>query len=50
VQLYLLTFFAKTLFFIVIQQYTPGFYLSTGLSFIFIFILLKYYSKMSQNL
>jgi hypothetical protein len=50
VQLYLLTFFAKTLFFIVIQQYTPGFYLNTGLSFIFIFILLKYYSKMSQNL
>jgi hypothetical protein len=50
VQLYLFTFFAKTLFFILTEQYGFGFYFGTVLSLIFIIILLRHYSRMSQNL
>jgi hypothetical protein len=50
VQLYVVTFFAKTLFFILLQQYSLSFYINTSLSFIFILVLLRFYPKMSQNL
>ncbi len=50
VQLYIISFFAKTLFFVLLQQYSGSFYINSVLSVIFIFILLRYYPKMSQNL
>jgi hypothetical protein len=50
VQLYLLSFFAKTFFFVVIHQFTFGSYFATTLSVVSIFILLRFYSKMSPNL
>lgn len=50
VQLYAITFFAKTLFFILLQQYSFSFYFSSALSFFFLLILLRFYPKMNQNL
>lgn len=50
VQLYLISFFCKLLFFILIHQISFGSYFSTLLSVISIFILLRFYSKMSPNL
>ena len=50
VLLYILSFFARIVFFLLIQQYSFGFYLGTVLSGIAIFILLRFYPKMSQNL
>src|SRR3954463_5569546 len=45
VQLYLLSFFTKTIFFILIHQFSGSSYLGTFLSIISIFILLRFYSK-----
>jgi hypothetical protein len=50
VQLYIVSFFAKTLFFVLLKQYSFSLYLSSFVSIIFIFILLRFYPKMSQNL
>lgn len=50
VQLYILSFFSKTLFVVLTQQYTYSFYFGEFISFIFIVILLRFYPKMSQNL
>lgn len=50
VQLYLVTFFAKTLFFISLVQYSFSFFFSTTLSVVFIVILLRFYPRMSKNL
>lgn len=50
VQLYILSFFAKTLFFVLLQQYSFSFYFNCTVSVIFTIILLRFYPKMSQNL
>jgi len=50
VQLYLISFFAKTLFFILIHQFSFGSYFGAALSVISILVLLKFYPKMSPNL
>lgn len=50
VQLYIVSFFAKTLFVILIQQYSSTFYMNVFITVIFIFILLRFYPKMSENL
>ncbi len=50
VQLYLISFFAKILFSIFTNQMGFGFYLATSISVFSIFILIKFYSKMNQNL
>jgi len=50
VQLYLLSFFAKILFFLLFYELTFGFYYGAILSVISIFILLRFYPKMSPNL
>lgn len=49
-ELYISCFFAKTIFFMLIQQTGFGFYFSTLLSVVFIFIVLRFYPKMGQNL
>ena len=49
-QIYLLSFFAKTIFFITIHQFSFGSYVATALSLFSIFVLFKYYTKMSPNL
>lgn len=49
-ELYVVSFFAKTLFFVLLQQYAFSFYFNSVVSIIFIFILLRFYPKMSQNL
>lgn len=50
VQLYLLSFFAKTLFYLTTYQTGFSFYVGTFISLVFIVILLKYYPKMNPNL
>jgi len=50
VQLYLISVFAKTLFYILSDQLAFGFYFNIILSFIFIIILLRFYPKMNPNL
>jgi hypothetical protein len=50
VELYLLSFFSKTLLFLLIGQFSFGFYLGIVLSLASIFILLRFYPKMSPNL
>jgi len=50
VQLYVISVFAKLLFYILADQLGFGFYLNLSLSFIFIIILLRFYPKMNQNL
>jgi hypothetical protein len=49
-QLYVLTFFAKTLFYLLTAQTGIGFYVHLSLSLVFIVILLRFYPKMSANL
>ena len=49
-QLYLISFFAKTIFFLIIHEFTFGSYFATALSLFSILLLLKYYRKMSPNL
>jgi hypothetical protein len=50
VQLYLMAFFAKTIFYLTTNQLGVSFY--TGIIFtpVFIFILLRHYRKMNPNL
>jgi uncharacterized membrane protein (DUF2068 family) len=50
VQLYVISVFAKLLFYILSNQLGFGFYLNLAMSFIFIIILLRFYPKMNQNL
>ena len=50
VQLYLIAFFAKILFFIFTNQLNFGFYFGNFISIISIIILLKFYPKMNENL
>ncbi|MBA2611801.1 MAG: hypothetical protein H0U95_07520 [Bacteroidetes bacterium] len=50
VQLYVISIFAKLLFYILSNQMGFGFYFNIILSFIFILILLRFYPKMNQNL
>jgi len=50
VQLYIISVFAKTLFYILANQLGFGFYFNCSLSFIFIIILLRFYPKMNPNL
>ena len=50
VQLYLLSYFAKILFNLTINQFGFGFYFSVILSFLFIFALIRFYPKMDTNL
>jgi len=50
VQLFLISFFAKILFFIFTNQLGFSFYLGNSISIISIIILLKFYIKMNKNL
>jgi len=50
VRLFLLAFFAKTIFFMLTGQTGPGFYIGLALNLFFIVALLRHYSKMSLNL
>jgi hypothetical protein len=50
VQLYLTSFFAKTLFFMLTDQMGPSFYLGMLISLVFIVILLRFYPRMNPNL
>jgi hypothetical protein len=50
VQLYLLAFFARTLFYILAGDTGPGFFISLLLTSIFTFFLVRYYPKMDPNL
>lgn len=50
VQLYLMTFFAKTLFFILSDQTGFTFYLGLVISLTFIVVLLRHYPRMNPNL
>lgn len=49
-QLYLLVFFAKTIFYLSIQQTGVMFYTNIFLSVVFIIILLRFYPRMDENL
>jgi uncharacterized membrane protein (DUF2068 family) len=49
-QLYLLAFFAKTLFFLLTAQTGVLFYLNATVSIVFMVILVKYFPKMNPNL
>lgn len=50
VQLYLVAFFSKTIFYLLSNQVGPLFYFNTLLTIVFIFILLRHYPKMNPNL
>jgi len=50
VQLYLLSFFAKILFNLGIDELGFGFYFSLILNCLFIIVLLRFYPKMDRNL
>jgi hypothetical protein len=50
VQLYLISVFAKTLFYLLVDQLGFGFYFNIAISVIFMFILLRFYTKMDPNL
>jgi hypothetical protein len=50
VQLYLLSFFARTLFYLMTGQTGFGFYFGILVSVTFIIVLLKYYPRMNPNL
>ncbi|MBL7932464.1 MAG: hypothetical protein JNL60_11205 [Bacteroidia bacterium] len=50
VQLYIMTFFAKTLFFLLSDQVGFSFYFGILLSVSFIIILLRHYPRMNPNL
>ncbi len=50
VQMYLITFFARLLFFILSDQTGPMMYFSTLVSVLFVIPMLKYYQKMDANL
>ena len=50
VQLYLLSFFAKTLFFMLTDQMEFSFYAGIGMSVAFIVVQLRFYPRMNPNL
>lgn len=50
VELYLIAFFLKILFFVFTNQLDFGFYLGNFISITSIIILLKFYPKMNKNL
>lgn len=50
VQLYLLSFFAKTIFYLSIRETGLMFYINVFISVVFIIILLKFYPRMDRNL
>jgi hypothetical protein len=50
VQLFLLSFFAKILFYISISQFGFFFYVNTFISVVFIVVLLRFYTRMNPNL
>ncbi|MDI1355309.1 MAG: hypothetical protein PSX36_10340 [bacterium] len=50
VRLYLISFFAKTLFFILTNQIGISFYMGLVFSVLFSVFLLRYYSRMNANL
>lgn len=50
VRLYILAFFARIVFFLLIHQLSGGFYFGCAISALSIIILLRFYPKMSQNL
>lgn len=50
VQLYLISVFAKTLFYLLVDQLGFGFYFNSILAIVFLFILLRFYPKMDPNL
>ncbi len=50
VQLYLISFFAKTLFFLLTLQTGFTFYVGTTLSLVFMIILIRHYPRMNPNL
>ncbi len=50
VQLYLISFFAKILFFIFTNQVGFSFYVGNVISIVSIFIFLKFYKHMNANL
>lgn len=50
VQLFLISFFAKMLFYISTGQFGFFFYLNTLISVVFIVILLRFYTRMNPNL
>jgi uncharacterized membrane protein (DUF2068 family) len=50
VQLYLVSVFSKTLFYLLVDQLGIGFYFNIIISSIFIIILLRFYPKMDPNL
>lgn len=49
-ELYVFSFLAKTIFFMLTAQTGFGFYAGTFLSVVFTLVLLKFYPKMSRNL
>lgn len=50
VQLYIISFFAKTLFYLLTNQLGPLFYANVALTSIFIIVLLRHYRQMNPNL
>lgn len=50
VQLYILVFFAKSLFYLLTEQTGAGFYINLVMSISFILILLRKYPQMNPNL
>ena len=50
VQVYLIAFFAKTLFFLLTAQTGPGFYIGGLISLASIVLMVIYYPKMNPNL
>lgn len=50
VQWYIVSFFAKTLFYLLTNQLGPLFYVNVVLSCVFIVILLRFYPRMNPNL
>lgn len=50
VELFLITFFSKIIFFVTTNQIDVSFYIGNFISLISIIILLKFYPKMNQNL
>jgi hypothetical protein len=50
VQLFIITFFAKIVFFLLISQLTLGFYFGSFISLLSLLVLLPHYNKMNSNL
>jgi hypothetical protein len=49
-QLYVITFFAKIVFFLLISQLSFGFYFGSLISLLSVFVLLPHYRNMNSNL